>query len=116
MLWNKWLYLDSACSEEQLLGYNASDQAVWDNKYARLDVGEPRVEVEFAAAVLSQVSQSLFSYVNRAKMVISSDQKGFSTSDHKKSYRKRPTCTLQDEYTRHCLLDLVPGHPDGHLT
>ena len=58
--WNKWLYLDSVCNEEQLQGYKASVQALWDNKYAGLDVGEPSIEVEVAAAVPPQVSQPLF--------------------------------------------------------
>ena len=76
--WNKWLYLDSVCNEEQLQGYKASVQALWDNKYAGLDVGEPSIEVEVAAAVPPQVSQPFFS-LNRAKIGISSGQKGFST-------------------------------------
>lgn len=54
--WNKRLYLDSVCNEEQLQGYKTSVQALWDNKYAGLDVGEPSVEAEVAAAIPSRVS------------------------------------------------------------
>jgi hypothetical protein len=110
------LYLDSVCNEEQLHGYKTSVQALWDNNYARLDVGEPSVEVEVAAAVPTRVSKPSLVTWTELKWEYLQVNKGSLLSDHIKSYSKRPTRALRDEYTRYCLLDLAPEHPDSHLT